>query len=92
MSFTEDCTTRDLERLQAEINSLALGMQELQKRATVNLDIRDQCIVAFTAIELYHRASRRATGKIMGFRFLRTIRESFTIARFFTKSLSGGEH
>jgi hypothetical protein len=86
-----DCTTKDLERIQAVSNRLMLAFQAMQVEATRDLEPRDQMIVTVASLQQLQEVADRVTKKAATPRFVRSIRQAVKIARAFgTGNLSQG--
>lgn len=92
MTVFVDCSTQDIERLEAEINKLSVEFQQVQLKITEGMEPRDQMIVVNASLEQLREAASRAGKKSTTPRFIRSIGSALTVARKFGtgKTRSGG--
>ena len=78
-----DCTTKDIERLDSRINTLATKFAELQVETIKDLEVRDQMIVVNASLDLLQKAAQKAGKQSTTPRFIRSITSALTVARKF---------
>jgi hypothetical protein len=78
-----DCTTQDIERLSDRLMAVSATIQQVQLELTKDLDARDKMIVINASVAQLRKCAEAACRKSATPRFLRSIRNSLTIARAF---------